>query len=184
VLSADPETSGQAGTGVNIAQWDLTDLRIAAREIEPIYLDGRNRPRAQIVVTLDMARQSAHMIQVVVAPLTLLVMLTFCVFWMDRESLGDRMDISFIGVLTVVAYQIIISEAMPGIAYFTLMSGFLYSTYLVLGAGIIVNLVVSKLDQAGRRELGNRLDRTCRWAVPAGFFGANALSALYFLSFH
>ena len=27
---------------------------------------------------------------------TLLVLLTFTIFWMDRESLGDRMDISFI----------------------------------------------------------------------------------------
>lgn len=184
VLGADPETSGRQVRGVNIAQWDLLDLRIAARETEPIYLDGRDHPRSQIVVTLDLARRPAHMLQVVVAPLTLLVMLTFCVFWMDRESLGDRMDISFIGVLTVVAYQIIISDSMPGIAYFTLMSGFLYSTYLVLGVGIIVNLVVSKFDQSGRRELGDRVDRTCRWAVPAGFFGANALSAVYFLSFH
>lgn len=184
VLGADPETSGREVQGVNIAQWDLTDLQVAAREIEPIYLDGRDQPRSQIVVTLEMARQSAHMIQIVVAPLTLLVILTFCVFWMDRESLGDRMDISFIGVLTVVAYQIIISDSMPGIAYFTLMSGFLYSTYLVLGVGIIVNLVVSKFDQSGRRDLGNRVDRTCRWAVPAGFFGVNALSAVYFLSFH
>jgi len=64
------------------------------------------------------------------------------------------------------------------------MTGFLYSTYLVLGVGVIANLVVSKLDQSGRPELGNRLDRTCRWAVPLGFFGANALSAAYFLTFY
>ena len=29
---------------------------------------------------------------------------------MDKESLGDRMDISFIGILSVVAYQIVVSE--------------------------------------------------------------------------
>jgi hypothetical protein len=49
---------------------------------------------------------------------------------------------------------------------------------------VIVNLVVSKLDPSGRRELGNRVDRNCRWAVPAGFVAANALSAAYFLTFH
>lgn len=184
VLVPDPATSGRANRGVNIAQWELQDLQVAARTYDPIYEDGHDGALSQIVVTLDMARRSAHMIHVVVMPLTLLVVLTFSVFWMDRESLGNRMDISFIGILSVVAYQIIVSDAMPGIAYFTLMTGFLYSTYLVLAVGVIMNLVVSKLDQSGRRELGNRVDRTCRWAVPAGFLGANALSAAYFLTFH
>jgi hypothetical protein len=184
VLVPDPATSGRADEGVNIAQWDLQDVQVAARAYDPIYEDGHDGALSQVVVTLWMARRSAHMIQVVVLPLTLLVILTFSVFWMDRESLGDRMDISFIGILSVVAYQIIVSDSMPGIAYFTLMTGFLYSTYLVLAVGVVVNLVVSKLDQAGRGALGNRVDRTCRWAVPAGFVAVNALSATYFLTFH
>jgi hypothetical protein len=184
VLVPDPSTSGGAEEGVKIAQWDLLDLRVAAREYDPAYDDGHDGALSQIVVTLEMARRPAHMLKVVVVPLMLLVILTFSVYWMDRESLGDRMDISFIGILTVVAYQIIVSDSMPHIAYFTLMSAFLYSTYLVLAVGVIVNLVVAKLDQSGRRELGNRVDRTCRWAVPTGFFGANALSAAYFMTFH
>jgi len=184
VLVPDPTTSGGSEQGVNIAQWELLDLRITDHDYDPVYGDGHDGALSQIVVTLEMARRPAHMLQVVVLPLTLLVILTFSVFWMDRESLGDRMDISFIGVLTVVAYQIIVSDAMPGIAYFTLMTGFLYSTYLVLAAGVCVNLVVSKLDQSGRRELGDRVDRTCRWAVPVGFFGVNALAVVYFLAFH
>jgi hypothetical protein len=147
-------------------------------------MDGREGIDSQIVVSLDLARRPTHMLQVVVLPLTILVCLTFSVFWMDRESLGDRMDISFIGILSVVAYQIIVNDMMPGIAYFTLMSGFLYSTYLVLAVGVLVNLSVSKLDRSGRRELGDRLDRTCRWAVPAGFLGVNAMTAAYFLTFY
>jgi hypothetical protein len=184
VLVPDPATSGVVGKGVSIAQWALRDLRLAPHEADPVYGDAHQGPLSQIVVTLDMARRPAHMLQVVVLPLTLLVILTFSVFWMDRESLGDRMDISFIGILSVVAYQIIVSDAMPGIAYFTLMTGFLYSTYLVLAVGVLVNLIVSKLDQSGRHELGDRVDRTCRWAVPVGYFGANGLSAAYFLTFH
>jgi hypothetical protein len=184
VLVPDPGTTGGADQGVNIAQWELEGLGVAARRYDPVYEDGHDGALSTIVVTLEMARRPAHTLKIVVAPLTLLVLLTFSVFWMDRESLGDRMDISFIGLLTVVAYQIIVSDSMPRIAYFTLMTGFLYSTYLVLGIGVIVNLAVSKLDQSGRRELGDRVDRTCRWAVPAGFFGANALSAAYFMTFY
>jgi len=184
VLVVDPATTGRMAHGVSIAQWVLRDVAVASRESHAIYDDGRSAPLSQLVVTLDMAREPDHMLRVVVAPLVVLVLLTFTVFWMDRESLGDRMDISFIGILSVVAYQIVVSDHMPAIAYFTLMHGFLYSTYLLLTAVVIVNLVVSKLDQAGKLELGTRVDVTCRWAFPLLFVGLNALNALYFLGFH
>ena len=183
-LVPDPDTSGGLEHGVNIAQWELRDLRVAAREYDPVYGDGHEGALSQLVVTLDMARRPEHMLHVVVLPLTFLVILTFSVFWMDRESLGDRMDISFIGILSVVAYQIVVAQAMPEIAYFTLMHGFLYSTYLVLSVGVIVNLAVSRMDRSGRSAQGDRIDRICRWAVPAGFVAVNALSATYFLIVH
>jgi hypothetical protein len=54
----------------------------------------------------------------------ILIALSWAVFWMDRESLGDRMDISFIGILTVVAFQIVVSDQLPRISYFTIVSSF------------------------------------------------------------
>jgi hypothetical protein len=183
-LVPDPRTTGGKDRGVNIAQWDLHDVRVSARDYYPVYDDGHEGAASLLVVSLDMARQPAHMLRLVVVPLALLVSLTFSIFWMDRESLGDRMDISFIGILSLVAYQITVSDSMPAIAYFTLMSGFLYSTYLLLTAGVVVNLVVSKLDQAGNAETGNRVDITCRWAFPLLFLGVNALNALYFIVVH
>jgi hypothetical protein len=180
VLVPDPSTSGTSEQGVDIAQWELQGLRIDARAYHPVYDDDHDGELSLLVATLDMARRPAHMLQVVVIPLTLLVVLTFSVFWMDRESLGDRMDISFIGILTVVAYQIIVSDSTPGIAYFTLMSAFLYSTYIVLAIGVVENIVVSRFDRSGRHAIGDRLDRTCRWLVPAGFVSVNLLSAGYF----
>ena len=180
VLVPDPTTSGTEEDGVDIAQWKLEGLRVDARTEHARYGDDREGELSVLVATLDMARRPAHMLQIVVLPLTLLVVLTFSVFWMDRESLGDRMDISFIGILTVVAYQIIVSDATPGIAYFTLMSAFLYSTYIVLAVGVVENIVVARFDRTGRAAMGDRLDRVCRWLVPLAFVCANLLSAGYF----
>ncbi len=184
LLVPDPATTSGVDQRLNVPQWEFRDLRVAAGEYHPVYEDGHDGALSRIIFTLEMARQPAHVLLVVVFPLTLLVALTFAVFWMDQSSLGDRMDISFLGILTVVAFQIVVNQSMPGIAYFTLMSGFLYSTYLILAVCVIMNLVVSKLDESGRRKLGDRVDRACRWAVPAGFVGVNALSAGYFLTFY
>lgn len=184
VLVPDPGTTGRKGQGVNIAQWDLHEIGVSTREYDPVYEDGHVGALSQLVVTLDMARRPGHTLRVVVVPLALLVFLTFSIFWMDRESLSDRMDISFIGILALAAYQIVTNESMPRIAYFTLMNSFLLSTYLLLSAGVVINLVVSKLDQAGRSATGDRIDRICRWAFPLLFISMNALSAVYFVLFH
>jgi hypothetical protein len=92
------------------------------------------------------------------------------IFWMDRETLGNRMDISFIALLTVVAFQIMVEQALPAIPDFTLMAGFLAINYLLLAATIVINLRVDQLDRAGRREAGDALDRRCRWIFPLLYF--------------
>ena len=55
---------------------------------------------------MDVKRQPLFMLRLVVIPLCLIVMLSWSVFWMDRSSVGDRMAVSFVGILTAVAYQI------------------------------------------------------------------------------
>jgi hypothetical protein len=128
-----------------------------------------------------MVRNPHFMLRIVVAPLFILVMLSWSIFWMDRESLGDRMDISFIGILTVVAYQIMISGILPRIDYLTLMSVFLYLSFLSMAAGVVVNLYVSRLDHLGRFTEGDNFDRRCRWIFPAAYLGLIVISGAYFL---
>ena len=50
----------------------------------------------------------------------LLVALTWCVFWMDNETLSNRVNITFIGILSVVAYYFVILDSVPAASYLTL----------------------------------------------------------------
>jgi len=180
LLEADLHTTGAEAKGVSISEWRLEEIRVSARDYDPVYGDGQQGVLSAFVVTLDMARRPGFMLRVVVVPLMLLVALSWSVFWMDRESLGDRMDISFIGILTVVAYQIMVSGFLPRISYPTLMSAFLYVSFLTMCAAVVVNLVVGRLDRTGRHDQGDRIDRRCRWAFPLGYLGAVLLAAGYY----
>jgi hypothetical protein len=90
---------------------------------------------------------------------------------MDRSSLGDRISVSFIGILTGVTYQLVMSDQLPRISYFTLMHGFLSLSFLTMSTTVVINLVVEALDQHGKGELGDRIDRRCRWGFPLAYFG-------------
>ncbi|TDI72964.1 MAG: hypothetical protein E2O82_07195 [Betaproteobacteria bacterium] len=122
-------------------------------------------------MSIDVQRKSFYMIRLVVVPLTLILLLSFSVFWMDRSSIGDRLSVSFIGILTAVAYQSVISDRMPQVAYVTLMHAFVMFSFFTMCAVVVVNLVVSMLDRRGKIELGDRIDRRCRWGFPLAYFG-------------
>jgi len=181
LLRADTGNSGNKLKDVSVADWRFIGLKTTTTEEHPLGVSAGQAALSAFHVNIQVERDPGFILRVIVAPLIMLVMLSWSVFWMDRESLGDRMDISFVGILTVVAFQILISEQLPRIAYFTFMSTFLYINYLLLFSTVIMNLVVGRLDRSQRKELGNRLDVRCRWIFPASYFGLIGLSALFFL---
>lgn len=184
LLVADPGTSGTEEHGVTVAQWEFLGVGASIREYDPVYADGRSGELSAFVVTIEMARRPGSILRVVVFPLVILMILSWSVFWMDRESLGDRMDISFVGILAVVAFQMVVSSILPRISYLTLIGTFLLLNFLVLAASVVVNLVVGRLDRSGRMALGDRVDRTSRWAFPLTYVGLNLAAGAYFFIFH
>ncbi len=127
-------------------------------------------PGSTLQVEIVAERRPGHLVRVVVLPLMLIVALSWVIFWMDRESLSNRINISFIALLTVVAFQIMVEQALPAIPDLTLMAGFLAINYLLLAATIVINLRVDQLDRAGRVAEGDALDRRCRWVFPLLYF--------------
>lgn len=153
-----------------IPQWTVTGADTSSRDRSASYA-GRLGVASAFVVSVDVKRESFYIRRLVSFPLIVIVLLSFSVFWMDRSSLGDRISVSFIGILTGVAYQLVMSDVLPRISYVTVMHGFLSLSFLTMCATVVINLVVGVLDQRGKQELGDRIDRRCRWMFPLGYFG-------------
>ncbi len=163
------ETVGRARRSepLRVPQWRVT----AIQERVSTHTTGSGEAWSAFVLCVDVERGSFFVVRLVVLPLMIIVFLSFSVFWMDRSSLGDRISVSFIGILTGVAYQIVMADTLPDIDYFTLIHGFLNLSFLTMCATVLINLRVGSLDKRGLREAGDRLDRRCRWAFPLGYTG-------------
>jgi hypothetical protein len=177
-LRPDPDRTGYGET--TLSQWRIDGVDAVSTTDEPVYMNGEATRISAISFYFPATRSPNFLLRLIVFPIMILVALTWSVFWMDRESLGSRMDISFIGILTVVAFQIVVSDRLPRISYFTIMSSFMYIRYLTLAASVIVNLRVSALDRRGETARGNLLDRRCRWLFPAGYATVLVLAAVYY----
>jgi hypothetical protein len=182
VLEAAEHIGSPEELRLRTPQWTLTGVRASTMERA---IPGSAEPRSvsAFVLSVDVERRSFFVVRLIVIPLALIVMLSWSVFWMDRSSIADRINLSFIGILTAVAYQIVVSDIQPHISYVTLLHGFLNLSLLLMGATVVVNLVVGALDQRGQAEAGDRLDRICRWAFPATYFGLSAVMALIAFTF-
>jgi len=151
-------------------QWRLSGISATTTD-RNISISGRNFAVSTFVVRMELERKSFFFLRLVLMPLMIIVMLSWSVFWMDKSSLGDRLSISFIGILTVVAYQMMLSDILPRISYITLTNGFLNLSFLIMCASVVINLWGSILDRQGKSAEGDLLDRRCRWIFPLTYFG-------------
>ena len=151
-------------------QWRLSGISATTTD-RKISISGRNFATSTFVVRMELERKSFYFVRLVLIPLMFIVMLSWSVFWMDKSSLGDRLSISFIGILTVVAYQMMLSDILPRISYITLTNGFLNLSFFIMCASVVINLWVGVLDRQGKYAEGDLLDRRCRWIFPLTYFG-------------
>jgi hypothetical protein len=106
----------------------------------------------------------------------------WAVFWMEVDNLSDRLNVAFIGILTIVAYQFLIDGAMPRISYFTFTDTVLLYSFLVMCLAIVESLILYSLCKAGRRTAAEKLDRAAQWAFPILYFAGLMISYLYYVS--
>lgn len=156
--TADPSVGDVAA--VRMPQWSLARVATSIGSHAASHA-GRLGVATTLVVSMDVERKSFFMVRLVIVPLALIVMLSLSVFSMDRSSLGDRISVSFLGILTVVAYQMVLSEILSRISYLTLMNGLLNMSFLTMCASVVVNLRVGSLDRHGRTATGDQVDRWC-----------------------
>jgi hypothetical protein len=153
ILQAESASEGShLDHSVRMPQWTITKSDTSTRDRHVSY-GGRRGVSSAFVVSVDVERNSFYIRRLVSFPLAIIVLLSFSVFWMDRSSLGDRINVSFIGILTAVAYQLVMGDVLPKISYFTLIHAFLILSFMTMAATVVINLVVGALDKRGSYEL-------------------------------
>lgn len=151
--------------GVNVAGWELRKLAMATDETELIR-GGDTRKFSRMVTTITLKRRNGQIIWNILFPLLVLVSMVWSIFWLDCDSLSDRLNISFIGVLTIVAYQFVVIDHMPRMSYLTFTDTLLLGSFLITTATILQSLFLGSLIRHGQRERADRIDWHCRWIFP------------------
>jgi hypothetical protein len=162
-----------------IPEWRAVAVGSHIREQE----EARARRKfSELVVTLEVDRESGFYVWKILVPLVLLVGISWSVFWMSGETLASRIAISFTGILTIVAYQFVINEVLPKVTYFTLWDTILLLSFVLMALTVAVNVLQAVLRIKRREKLANEVDATARVAFPVTYVAGLAVFLLAYLA--
>jgi hypothetical protein len=162
----------------SLAQWNLHSVELSIGTSE-LY-DGRLIPEARF--TINVERGYAFYLWKVFLPLLLMVVLSWAVFWIEARDLSNQVQIAITTILTVIAFAFAISATMPRVPYLTYIDAFFLACYVFVFVAI-VELMAVHLSHSRERstDLGIRIQRISRWAVPLAFLVTNLILIEHFL---
>ncbi len=173
VFVADATTTGFNENFV-MPEWDI--LGVSSREERVDVIRG-SQPFSRLILTIDVERKAGFYYWKVLLPLLLIVALSWSVFWMVGERFGIRVRMSATGILTVVAFQFVVSQNLPRVGYLTLMDKIMVISFVVLAITVLQSYFVSRYDEEARDQ-ALRVDRAARWIFPVGYFALIAIAVL------
>lgn len=181
ILVPDDRLARTWNQNLGIVDWTRESVTMREQSATLAYFDESTSEISEFVVTLRISRRPTHILVSIIFPLALLVSLTWCVYWMD-ESLSDRLNVTFIGIVSVVAYYFVVLETVPETNYLTLTDAFLTATFLILAAGVVVSTVIASIERRGKVDLAAKVDRVCRWAFPLAYAIVTFVVAIVFFA--
>jgi len=117
---------------------------------------------------VDISREWGFYIFKLWIPLSLIVALSWSVFWMPSESLANRIRFASTAFLTIVAYQFAIAGSLPRVAYLTLMDQLMIGSFILIALSALASMIYVTARERDP-EAALLLDRRCRWIFPLAY---------------
>ena len=151
---------------LTIAEWTVSE---AGTRIEPFYVAPLQRSISRIIYEAELSRNMGYYLWKVLVPLSLIVLMSWAVFWISPVHVAPRIGTSTSAVLTLIAFQFSLGYMLPRLSYLTradrLLMGSTLLVFLAFGASLLTILLAGQ----GQETLARRINRVARWLFPAAF---------------
>ena len=163
----------------SLAQWKLQAVEPKVGTA-PTY-GGLTVPEARFAITV--VRRSSFYLWKVFLPLSLMVFLSWSVFWIEPHDLSNQIQVAVTTILTVIAFAFAISATMPRLPYLTYIDAFVLECYIYVFIAVVELMTVHVTHRIERRrDLGVRIRAYSKWLIPASFAVSNIVIAAHFLT--
>jgi hypothetical protein len=157
----------------SVADWKITGWKLETR---PDKIAPEKEP---YIMSIEESRRVGYFILQMIAPLCLIVMMSWTVFWIDPNQSGVQIGVSTTTILTLIAYRFMVGIELPKFSYLTRLDFFILISTILVFSSLIEVIVTSWLARNNKITLARRIDVWARWLFPL-IFVLCALNALIF----
>ncbi|PSB03197.1 hypothetical protein [Merismopedia glauca] len=175
IFNVDKSKTGRSSEAF-LTGWKIGEQNAVA---EITKSEVENIEENQYIYEIDLFRDSDSYFWNIIVPLLLIIAVSFTVFW--SRSFESNTVISFSSLLSAIAFNIVIAEELPKVAYLTFINGFILISYLVICLAIIQIVIKHYLNAEKKEDISMKMDRICRWLFPTSFGISNLILILIFL---
>jgi hypothetical protein len=172
-FSVNTDLRGDAGA-FSAAGWRM-------KIVEPEYGEftvpavGVVRPR--FTYYIEAQRNSQYYLLTMFLPMSLIVFMSWTVFWLQPDIVPARIGISTASIFSLLALGFSIRLGLPAVSYMTRADLFVIGCTLLVFVALGVAVIGSRWASADRMEQALRLNAVARWAY-VGLFGLVVTIAL------
>ncbi|XP_031556304.1 gamma-aminobutyric acid receptor alpha-like [Actinia tenebrosa] len=130
-----------------LAEFDMDKWEIV--EINQTYVAGRYR---NLKVSFTFRRRLGFYLINFYVPCVVMVMMSWIVFWMDCDSIGERISLGITTILTIVFLLGSSNSTMPRVSYPKMIDWYLMGSFLFVFTTLIMCLLIFMLNQMSRKE--------------------------------
>ena len=106
----------------------------------------------------------------VLAPLLVILFLSWAVFWIDPSQVGAQIGVSGTSILTLIAFLLRLENFLPPVSYLTHMDYFIFTSLVLVFLAYLEALTSTTFALKGKKEFALKLDLTSRIVYPFIYF--------------
>jgi len=155
----------------SISDWSIEPLGAKNSEVRANLFDESSETIVR--QRLDYEFISTRFIQFywwkVLAPLMVIVFLSWAVFWIDPSQVGAQIGVSGTSILTLIAFLYKLDNILPPVSYLTHMDHFIFTSLVLVFVAYIEALISTTFALKGKKEFALKLDLIFRIGYPIVF---------------
>jgi hypothetical protein len=171
----DLEGFSDLGEQLGEEEWIITDF---STEIST-QTASTQRPSSRFSFGFEATRHMSFYVTRLFIPILVILIVSWFTFFLKDYS--KRVDVSAGNLLIFIAFNFTISGDLPRIGYQTFLDIILISTFVVTGLVVIFNVILKRMELAGKGELAQKIDRYTIWIYPLAYVAAIAIVAYFFI---
>lgn len=156
---------------LNISDWRIKG--VAAQIDNGFVADAFDEVRTKLDLTIEAERIRAFYVWKIILPISLIVFMSWSVFWIDPAQYGPQIGLSATSMLTIIAFIFAATNMLPPLGYFTLMDFFIGGATIFVFLALLVSLTTTYLNTIQFRESAKILDKACRFVFPLAYAAFN-----------